>query len=104
MRGLDHESRSKTLLIGVSSSGYSKNICLALDHALEMDCKAALISAQTPKIAGKYNTVELSVDEYHTSEVFTLALIYQLIHSGGFECPPIPTASTSSKVLDYSVR
>ena len=55
-----------------------------------MDCKAALISAQTPKIAGNYNTVELSVDEYHTSEVFTLALIYQLIHSGGFDVLQFP--------------
>ena len=104
LRGLNVESREKTLIIGVSSSGYSKNICLALNHALENNCNAALISAQKPKISGSYNTVELNVDEYHTSEVFTLALIYQLIHSAGFVCPPIASASSSSKIIDYSAR
>ena len=104
LRGLTDDLKEKTLLIGVSSSGYSKNICLALDHAITNNCKAVLISAQKPKIQGSYNTVELNVDEYHTSEVFTLALIYQLIHAAGFECPPIPSASKSTEVLDYSVR
>ena len=104
LRGLNLELRKKTLLIGVSSSGYSKNICHALSHALESNCNAALISAQTPMISGSYNTVELNVEEYHTSEVFTLALIYQLIHSAGFVCPPISSASSSPKIIDYSAR
>ena len=52
LRGLDQEHISDSLLIGVSSSGYSKNICLALDYALSKSCKAALISATKPKIIG----------------------------------------------------
>ena len=102
LRGLTTDLRKKTLLIGVSSSGYSKNICLALEHALNSDCQAVLISAQKPKIEGSYITVELDVDEYHTSEVLTLSLLYQLIHSSGFQCPSISSASKSPKVLDYS--
>ena len=89
LRGLSDDLISKTMLIGVSSSGYSKNICLALDLAIEKGCKACLISARKPHIVGKYNTVILGVDEYHTSEVLTLSLFYQLIHGSGSSCPSI---------------
>ena len=105
LRGLDQDHISDSLLIGVSSSGYSKNICLALDYSLSKSCKAALISATKPKFAGKYNSVLLDVDEYHTSEVLTLSLIYQLIHSAGFMCPKIEESSShNDKVIDYSFR
>ncbi len=105
LRGLDQDHISNSLLIGVSSSGYSKNICLALDYALSKSCKAALISARAPKIAGLYNCVKLDVGEYHTSEVLTLSLIYQLIHSAGFACPDIESSSDNNdKVIDYSHR
>jgi phosphoheptose isomerase len=103
LRGLDKKSVQSTLLIGVSSSGYSKNICMALEHAHNVGCQAALISAAKPKIKGKYNTIVLNVDEYHTSEVLTLALIYELIHTAGFTCPSI-SAGTTQKVMDYSSR
>ena len=105
LRGLDKKHISDSLIIGVSSSGYSKNICLALDYALSKDCKAALISARTPKISGNYNCVKLDVGEYHTSEVLTLSLFYQLIHSAGFRCPDIDESSGSGdKVIDYAFR
>ena len=78
LRGLDQSHIKKTLIIGVTSSGYSKNICTALDDALELNCRAALISAAKPKIEGNYNKVILNVDHYHTGEVLTLALFYQL--------------------------
>ena len=105
LRGLDEEHIKDSLLIGVSSSGFSKNICLALDYALSKSCKAALISATEPKIKGNYNCVLLDVGEYHTSEVLTLSLIYQLIHSAGFVCPNIEESSShNDKVIDYSFR
>ena len=102
LRGLSSELINKTMLIGVSSSGYSKNICLALDLAVEMGCKACLISAKEPKIEGNYNTVILNVDEYHTSEVLTLSLFYQLIHGAGFSCPTISNSLERQKIDDYS--
>lgn len=102
LRGLSDDLISKTMLIGVSSSGDSKNICLALDFALEKGCKACLISARTPLISGNYNTVVLGVDEYHTSEVLTLSLFYQLIHGAGFNCPSITDSTKRNKIDDYT--
>ena len=102
LRGLSSELINKTMLIGVSSSGYSKNICLALDLALEMGCKVCLISAKEPKLKGNYNKVILNVDEYHTSEVLTLSLFYQLIHGAGFCCPTISNSLKRQKIDDYS--
>lgn len=102
LRGLPPECVSKSMIIGVSSSGYSKNICKALDYALSVGMKALLISAKAPKIKGSYNTIVLDVDEYHTSEVLTLSLFYQLIHAAGFECPSITDSVRKSIVSDYS--
>ena len=102
LRGLSSELIKKTMLIGVSSSGYSKNICLALDLALEMGCKVCLITAKEPMIKGIYNKVILNVDEYHTSEVLTLSLFYQLIHGAGFCCPTISNSLERQKIDDYS--
>ena len=102
LRGLTPDLVQKTMLIGISSSGYSKNICLALDHALTVGCKACLISAQKPKIAGTYNTVVLGVDEFHTSEVLTLSLFYQLIHGAGFICPTITSSTNRNQIDDYT--
>ncbi len=102
LRGLSSELIQKTMLIGVSSSGYSKNICLALDLALDMGCKVCLISAKEPKLDGNYNKVILNVDEYHTSEVLTLSLFYQLIHGAGFCCPTISNSLERKKIDDYS--
>ena len=93
---------SKMMIIGVSSSGYSKNICKALDLAVEKGMKCLLISAQAPKIKGNYNTVILNVDEYHSSEVLTLTLFYQLIHASGFVCPTISDSNSRQIISDYS--
>ena len=102
LRGLLRESLQKTLVIGISSAGNSKNICLALDYALTKGLKAALICASYPKIDGNYNKVSLMLDEYHTGEVLTLLLFYQLIHGSGFVCPSISKASEDqSKRIDY---
>ena len=102
LRGLTSEMMSKMMIIGVSSSGYSKNICTALDLAVEKGMRSLLISAQTPKIKGDYNTVILNVDEYHSSEVLTLTLFYQLIHAAGFVCPTISDSNARQICSDYS--
>jgi len=102
MRSMTEQNKAESMLIGVSSSGYSKNICLALNLAIENNFKALLISAQKPKIIGDYNTIILDVDEYHTSEVLTLSLFYQLIHGSGFHCPTISESSKREIVSDYA--
>ncbi len=103
LRGMIDMSVKSTLLIGVSSSGYSKNICTALDFASSKGAQSYLISATQPKIFGNYRTILLNVDQYHTAEVLTLALIYQLIHESGFTCPSISSSShPNSSTIDYS--
>lgn len=102
LRGLPSSYISNTMIIGVSSSGFSKNICIALDHAVDKGMSSLLISARKPKIDGKYNTVILNVDEYHSSEVLTLMLFYQLIHGAGFVCPTISDSDSRQIMSDYS--
>jgi len=104
VRGVHPKNIAETMLIGVSSSGYSKNICAALEYANEIGMKTLLISATKPRLAGSYNTVLLDVDEYHTSEVLTLALFYQLIHASGFNCPTISDSADRRVVSDYAMK
>ncbi len=103
LRGQFSENLSQTMLIGISSAGNSKNICLALDYALSKGLKAGLICASSPKIQGSYNIISLKLNEYHTGEVLTLLLFYQLIHGAGFICPSIEKATENpSHRIDYS--
>ena len=101
LRGLDSFHKKKSMIIGISSSGYSKNICKALDYAIEEGVKAWLISAQKPKIEGNFNVIALNVNEYHTSEVLSLSLFYQLIHGAGFNCPSITESIRNNTHSDY---
>ncbi len=101
IRGLDDYHLNKSMIIGISSSGYSRNICKALDYAKEKGMKAWLISAQEPKINGKYDLIKLNVNEYHTSEVLSLSLFYQLIHGAGFVCPSIEQSVRENLNTDY---
>ena len=102
MRSMTPQNKKESMIIGVSSSGYSKNICLALNLAMENEFKTLLISAQKPKIKGDYNTIVLDVNEFHTSEVLTLSLFYQLIHGSGFKCPTICESSERELISDYT--
>ena len=103
LRGLSKESIQNIMIIGISSSGFSKNICNALEFGQDRGIRTALISASPPKISGNYNTAVIGVNEYHTGEVMTLLLFYQLIHGAGFECPCIDNASKqNAKRIDYS--
>lgn len=103
LRGQLPESLAKTMIIGISSAGSSKNICLALDYALEKGLSAGLICASFPKITGYYNIISLMLNEYHTGEVLTLLLFYQLIHGAGFICPTIEKATENPEErIDYS--
>ncbi len=94
-RGLTEEIMKNSLFIGISSSGKSENVVAALNYANFLGAKAFLITASRIKTNQEinFNYCDLGVDEYHSSEVFTLLLTYQLIHSCGFECPSISKSS-----------
>ena len=80
----------KSLVLGISSSGTSKDIIKALQWASDNGMEIAIISSKDipVKISG-LTKVLLGANYYHTSEVTTLLLTYQLTHGSGNVCPPI---------------
>lgn len=97
-RGLTDQIMKKSLFIGISSSGKSENVVSALNYASDIGANSFLITASDIKTKKNINFkfCNLKVDEYHSSEVFTLLLTYQLIHSGGFRCPSISNSSNAN--------
>ena len=83
--------KSNHMVIGISSSGTAKNICSCLSYAESKSLKTLMISARNLKgiIDHSFNCVELGTDYYHTGEVLSLLLFYQLIHGSGSKCPSI---------------
>ena len=78
------------IVIGLSCSGNSSNVVEALHWADERGYNTFLVSGQ------KSETLNSSVDElsfeceyFHTVEVATMMLFYELIHQTGNHCPSI---------------
>ena len=80
----------KSLVYGISSSGKSTDVMKALQWASDNGMQTAIVTGQpiTVKVPG-LTVVELKTQYYHTTEVLTLLLQYQLTHGSGRECPPI---------------
>ena len=92
---------SDSLVIAFScstNSDSSKSIMNALEYATEMGVPAVLIAA-VPKddINPKITFINQDTIYYHTSEVLSLALTYQLIHAAGFQCPSISKKARSRR-------
>ena len=81
---------SKSMVIGLSCSGNSKNITRALSWAKATGYNVGMISGQSSKRLEKgISEVVLNCKYFHTCEVLTLILFYQLIHECGSKCPAI---------------
>ena len=80
----------KSLILGFSSSGTSRDIIKALQWGYSNDMMLGCITAK-PLIESvpKTSEVQLGVEYYHTSEVLSLLLQYELTHGSGKVCPPI---------------
>ena len=80
----------RSLVYGISSSGRSTDIAKALQWASDNGMQTVLVTGQPmkEKVNG-LTTVLLNTKYYHTCEVLTLLLQYQLTHGSGRECPPI---------------
>tara|TARA_Y100000593_G_scaffold95019_1_gene198402 strand:- start:8921 stop:9532 length:612 start_codon:yes stop_codon:yes gene_type:complete len=90
LRGLDPQ-RCMVIAFSCSTSGTSSEANIkALKYASDLGASCALISAQ-PKtdIDSEVVVVSQDVSLYHTSEILSLALTYQLTHAAGFECPSV---------------
>tara|TARA_B100000214_G_C23970986_1_gene630138 strand:+ start:2357 stop:3325 length:969 start_codon:yes stop_codon:yes gene_type:complete len=80
----------KSLVLGISSSGSSTDVLKGLqwakDHGMEI---AMLTSMDIPLEISGLTKVILGAEYYHTAEVLTLLLTYELTHGSGNICPPI---------------
>ena len=90
LRGLES---SDCMAIGLSCSisGQSSNsIMEGLSFTAEKGIPSILISAQEKKdIPAGIVAINQCAKFYHTSEILSLALMYQLIESAGFQCPSL---------------
>lgn len=84
---------SRVLVLGMSCSvtgSSSASLIRALTTAANVGCKCHMICAQEKKDkTSKINFINQNVVYYHTSEVISTMMFYQLIHAAGFECPSI---------------
>lgn len=79
-----------SLVLGVSSSGTSTDVIKALQWANDQGINIAMITSRPIKVkVPNLTVVELGAEYYHTAEVLTLLLTYELTHGSGKECPPI---------------
>jgi len=80
----------KSLVLGVSSSGNSIDILKALQWAQANGMQVAMLTSKDiPMQVDELTKVILGANYYHTAEVLTLLLTYQLTHGSGNVCPPI---------------
>lgn len=79
-----------SLVLGVSSSGTSTDVIKALQWANDQGMNIAMITSRPINVkVPNLTIVELGAEYYHTAEVLTLLLTYELTHGSGKECPPI---------------
>lgn len=80
----------KILVVGLSCSGGSKNVTSALYWAKMNGYNSAMISGQSANVLPD-DVLEVCLDAkyFHTTEVLTLILFYELIHACGAACPTI---------------
>ncbi|HHZ95754.1 MAG TPA: hypothetical protein EYN67_09405 [Flavobacteriales bacterium] len=80
----------RSLVLGVSSSGNSTDIIKALQWARDNHMEIAIITSYAiPTEVNDLTQVILGANYYHTAEVLTLLLTYELTHGSGKVCPPI---------------
>ena len=78
------------MVIGLSCSGGSKNVTSCCHWAVENGYKSAMISGQDRGILDdSINQLVLDCKYFHTVEVLSLILFYDIIHACGAECPTI---------------
>jgi len=80
----------KSLVLGISSSGSSTDVIKALQWANDNGMKIAMITSKDlPVEIDSLTKIVLGAEYYHTAEVLTLLLSYELTHGSGRVCPPI---------------
>ena len=89
-RGMTLKQRKNSLILGISSSGTSVDLIKALQWGYSNDLMLGCITAQKlVEEVPKLSEVVIGAEYYHTAEVLSLLLTYELTHGSGKVCPPI---------------
>jgi D-sedoheptulose 7-phosphate isomerase len=84
------ESPDDCLMIGLSCSGNSSNIINALHWADEKGFSTFMVSGQKSQtLNSNLDELVFNCDFFHTVEVMSLIVFYDLIHQSGNHCPSI---------------
>ena len=88
--GKTMEQKRKSLILGYSSSGTSRDLIKAFQWGYSNELQLGTITSFpfTERIP-TLTEVAMGCNFYHTAEVLSLFLQYQLTHGSGKACPPI---------------
>ncbi len=89
INALSNDQLENCMIIGISSSGTAKNISSCIELGANNNMRSLMISSRNIQNTYNFNVVQIGTDYYHTGEVLSLLLFYQLIHGSGGECPSI---------------
>ena len=91
-------AKEDAFVIGLSSTGTSKNICGALNWSVQRGIPTAMIAGKKPvnlrhkdRLPYDEGVIEciLNTDHFHTAEILSLILFYELVEGAGECCPLI---------------
>ncbi len=104
-RGLDP---SDCLVLGMScsSSGESSaSVSTAVEWASSNGMNSFLFTAvDKVGLSSEVTQIVQNVNYYHTSEILSLMLTYQLIHGSGFSCPSISKKAAQRRFDDLGIE
>ena len=84
------EDPSQCLVVGMSCSGNSANVVKALHWSYERNFETFMISGQKSEILNyKISELNLNCEYFHTVEVLSMMIFYDLIHQTDNKCPSI---------------
>ena len=84
------EDPDECLIIGMSCSGNSANVINALHWADDKSYDTFMISGQKSEILNdNISELDYNLEYFHTVEVLTMILFYELIHRTDNKCPSI---------------
>ena len=84
------DTKKKSLLICFSATGTSKNIVNALNWSSKRkNFKNFLITANSSNKNKKQNILNLDLKYFHSAELLTFMLFYEIVYQLGYQCPSI---------------
>ena len=97
------DNKDDCLVIGMSCSGNSVNVVKALHWANENNYETFLISGQKSEILENISELTFNCEYFHTVEVLSMMIFYDMIHQTDNKCPSIRGEKNRLKDSDLRV-